>query len=89
MLNDLPVDVLKIDMAFLEQTENVKRCQAILKSIIQLSGELEIPVITEGVETAEQVSFLKQCGCNMFQGFYFAHPLEIATFEEKFMSEKA
>ncbi len=85
MLKDIRVDVIKIDMAFLGKTDNVNRAEKILKIIVELSRQLEIPVITEGVETEEQVKFLQSIGCELFQGFYFAKPMEVADFEQKYM----
>ncbi len=85
MLKDIQVDVLKIDMAFLGETEDKLRAQKILRTIVELSRQLEVPVISEGVETQEQVEFLREIGCNMFQGYYFARPMEVGIFEEKYM----
>ena len=85
MLKDIYVDILKIDMAFLRKSSDEERGRKILKTMIQLAKDLEMPTITEGVETLEQVEFLKAMGCKMFQGYYFAKPMDVATFEEKYM----
>lgn len=85
MLKDIYVDILKIDMAFLRKSNDEERGRKILKTMIQLAKDLEMPTITEGVETLEQVEFLKAMGCKMFQGYYFAKPMDVATFEEKYM----
>lgn len=82
MLKDIHVDVLKIDMAFLRKAKDEDRSKKILQMIISLSKQLDMPVITEGVETAEQVEFLTEMGCDMFQGYYFARPMEVEKFEE-------
>lgn len=84
MLKDIQADILKIDMIFLQETKNVKRSTTILKNIITMSKELGMPVITEGVETKEQVEFLMTVGCDMFQGFYFAKPMYVEHFEEQY-----
>lgn len=84
MLKDIQADILKIDMIFLQETKNVKRSSTILKNIITMSKELGMPVITEGVETKEQVEFLMMVGCDMFQGFYFARPMHVEHFEEQY-----
>lgn len=81
MLKDIHVDVLKIDMAFLKKAEDEDRSKKILQMIISLSKQLGMPVITEGVETAEQVKFLSEMGCDMFQGYYFAKPMPVDSFE--------
>ena len=85
MLKDMPVDVMKIDMAFLEETRDMDRAKQILESIISLAKRLEIPVITEGIETKEQVQFLSEMGCDMFQGYYFARAVPIAEFEDRYI----
>ena len=87
MLKDIPFDILKIDMAFLQATENQERSIQILHSIIKLSKRLNMPVITEGVETKEQVDFLKDMGTDYYQGFYFAQPMPVKEFESKYIKK--
>ncbi len=81
LLKDINADVLKIDMCFLQEIENEKRSRIILKSIIAMAKELEMQVITEGVETELQLKSLTDMGCNHFQGFYFSKPVPIEEFE--------
>ena len=81
MLKDIKADILKLDMIFLQETPYRERSTTILKNIISMSKELGMPVITEGVETKEQVDFLTNMGCDMFQGFYFAKPMSVENFE--------
>ena len=52
--------------------------------IISLSKQLGMEVITEGVETKEQVDFLTEIGCDIFQGYYFAKPMSVSEFEKKY-----
>ena len=85
MLKDICVDVLKIDMKFLGDTENEARSHAILKSIVDLSGELHMKTIAEGVETEEQLEFLKGVGCDIYQGYYLSKPMPVADFEAKYL----
>lgn len=87
MLKEIKVDVLKIDMAFVRKSTNDERGRKILKMIINLSKQLGMPVISEGVETADQVRFLTDIGCDVFQGYYFAKPMEVSEFEERYMRE--
>lgn len=87
MLKDICVDVLKIDMKFLGDTENEARSHAILKSIVDLSKELHMKTVAEGVETEEQLKFLKEVGCDIYQGYYFSKPLSVADFEAKYLNE--
>jgi len=84
MLKDIPLDVIKIDMAFLEETRDEERAREILESMISLAKRLEIPVITEGVETKEQLDFLTEMGCDMFQGYYFSRAVPISEFEHRY-----
>ena len=84
MLKDIHADILKIDMIFLQETENVERSTTIIKNVISMSKELGMPVITEGVETKEHVDFLRSAGCDMFQGFYFSKPISVEHFENEY-----
>ncbi len=84
MLKDINVDTLKIDMGFLRKTANNERSAAIIYTIIALSKQLGMEVVTEGVETREQVDFLTNAGCDIFQGYYFAKPMQVSDFEEKY-----
>ena len=85
MLKNLHVDILKIDMAFLRDATDEERSKKILQMIIGLSKHLNMPVITEGVETAEQVQFLSEMGCDMFQGYFFAKPMPVEEFEAAYL----
>ena len=82
MLKDMPVDVLKIDMVFLEKTDDFKKSKIILSSIVDMANNLEMPQITEGVETQEQFEMLKEMGCKLFQGYYFSKPVPLEEFEK-------
>lgn len=85
MLKNLCVNVIKIDMGFLKQSEHEERSRVILKNIIALSRELKMDVITEGVETEAQLQFLDDIGCSLFQGFYFSKPVDINSFEKRYL----
>jgi diguanylate cyclase (GGDEF)-like protein len=82
MLKDMPVDVVKIDMAFLRKTQDDVRARTILSSIMQMTNNLQLSSISEGVETAEQFANLRDMGCGMFQGYYFARPMAVEDFME-------
>ena len=79
MLKDINVDVLKIDMRFLDRDD--RRSKDIMESVIRIARWLDLPVIAEGVETREQVNFLLDVGCSYAQGYYYARPMEAAAFE--------
>ncbi|MCH3943813.1 MAG: EAL domain-containing protein [Atopobiaceae bacterium] len=81
-LKDIPVDILKIDMKFMEGFERGGRVGVILASVLRMTKWLGIPVIAEGVETLEQYEFLHSIGCDYTQGFYFARPMPYDEFEE-------
>ena len=85
MLKDIDVDVMKLDMGFLQQSQNTERGKTILRMVIGLSKQLGIPVISEGVETREQLQFLQELGCEMFQGFYLGRPMDVQSFESKYL----
>lgn len=87
VLKDIAVDVLKIDMKFLSDTDQEGRSQNILASVVRMAKWLNLPVIAEGVERREQVDFLHSVGCEYVQGFYFARPMPVSDYE-KLVSEK-
>ena len=86
LLKNLQVDSIKLDMMFLRQSTDSLRTRTILQHIISMAQSLEMPVITEGVETQDQVDFLKVAGCNLFQGYFFSKPITLESFEQKFCS---
>jgi EAL domain-containing protein (putative c-di-GMP-specific phosphodiesterase class I) len=84
MLKDISVDVLKIDMAFLQKSKDDVKSHKILEKIIILAKELGMKVLTEGVESGNQIDFLSSAGCDLFQGYYFSKPVPVNAFEEKY-----
>ena len=82
MLKDMPVDILKIDMVFLGKTADYRKSKIILNSIVDMANNLEMPQITEGVETKEQFDMLKDMGCKLFQGYFFSKPVPLEEFEK-------
>ena len=82
LLKDIKANVLKIDMGFLRQSENNDRGNVILESVIDMAKRLGMEVISEGVETENQLNTLSDLGCDMFQGYYFSKPIPVAAFEE-------
>ena len=83
MLKNLPVDVLKIDLKFLDSVDSSGRGGNILNSVVRMAQWLDIPVIAEGVETRNQVDFLKSIGCNWVQGFYYSKPVPVHEYEDR------
>lgn len=70
----LPIKTIKIDRSFVNLIESSKESRSIIVAIIALATALECEVIAEGVETLEQLDFLKACDCHNYQGYYFARP---------------
>ena len=72
----LPVDVLKIDQSFIKMIGKNEDSQKVIEMIKTLANHLGITVIAEGVEKAEQISFLKSINCEYIQGYFFSKPLD-------------
>jgi diguanylate cyclase (GGDEF)-like protein len=87
-LKDINVDVLKVDMGFIKETKNVKKSRIILASVIKMAKELNLLIITEGVETEEQVDNLTKLGCDVFQGYYFFKAIDVNEFEKRYLYRK-
>jgi diguanylate cyclase (GGDEF)-like protein len=81
-LKKFPIHLLKIDRAFIKEMQNNPEDQTIVKAIIAMARTLNIEVIAEGVEHADQRDLLKAFGCNLAQGFYFSKPLPVQDFTE-------
>ncbi len=89
-LDEVPVDTLKIDQSFIRRYELSSK-QAIISSIIAIASNLNLEVIAEGVETEQQMEFLKSRGCHVMQGFYYGKPMpavEISRMLEQSVSER-
>ena len=87
MLSTLPIDALKLDMQFIRNAFAQRRDTRMLEVIIELAGSLAVPVIAEGVETAEQLNALRAMGCDIVQGYYFSKPVPAGEFE-RFLIER-
>ncbi|MCR4781030.1 MAG: EAL domain-containing protein [Ruminiclostridium sp.] len=82
MLASLPIDALKLDMAFIRKMCDNEKDMHMVQLMIDIAGFLKIPVIAEGVETREQYDRLKKAGCDIIQGFYFSKPVPPEEFEK-------
>ncbi len=82
MLNEMPVDILKLDMKFIQSETAKPASQGILQFIISLARGMKLEVVAEGVETQEQLERLRGIGCDYAQGYYLARPMPCAAFEE-------
>lgn len=81
MLKDIQVDFLKIDMRFLEGFDKSGRAANVITSVVRMAKWLDTAVVAEGVETKEQLRFLKSIGCDLIQGYYYSKPLPTAQYE--------
>lgn len=89
MLKSVPVDVIKIDMRFLEISEGEEqKGVGILESIVNMARLMGLPIIVEGVETLQQENFLRNLGCRYTQGYYYYKPLPIEQFEATLADER-
>ncbi len=83
MLSEVPVDIIKLDLLFLnKKSASSKNNKSILKLIVNIAKELELDLIAEGVETEKDVQSLKEIGCNKAQGYYYAKPMKCNDFEK-------
>lgn len=81
MLHKMPVDILKLDMKFIQSETAKPVSQGILRFIMELARWMNLSVVAEGVETGEQLERLRETGCDYVQGYYFAKPLPVKDFE--------
>ena len=81
MLSSMPIDVLKMDKAFIQNIEHSEKDFRLVELILDIARNLQVPVIAEGVETKAQMLMLKNAGCTLVQGFYFSRPLPPDVFE--------
>lgn len=83
MLSSMPIDVLKMDMAFVKNIEFDEREFHLVELILDIARYLRVPVVAEGVETENQMTMLKNAGCALVQGYYFSRPLPADEFAKK------
>lgn len=81
MLKDITVDVLKIDMGFLNREDDTQRSESILEAVVSMARLMDLRIIAEGAETKEQVDFLQEIGCDYAQGYYFHRPMDTEQIE--------
>lgn len=81
-LRDLPIDELKIDKSFVNNILSDETSLKMVKNIVNIGRIYEMDILAEGVETEAQMQVLKECGCDLFQGYLFARPMPIDALEE-------
>lgn len=82
MLNELPIDILKLDMKFIRTEMSKPEGKGILSFVIKIAKWMNLEVIAEGIETKAELDRLKEMNCDYGQGYYFAKPMPVEEFEE-------
>lgn len=82
MLNQMELDIMKLDMKFIRSEMLKPEDQGILRFIIDLAHSKKLSVVAEGIETSEQVDRIRKLGCDYAQGYYFSKPISESDFEE-------
>jgi predicted signal transduction protein with EAL and GGDEF domain len=78
LLNQLPVDTLKIDRSFVADADRDRRALALVKAIIEMGHALDLEIVAKGVERASQAELLKSLGCDQLKGYLYCRPVEAA-----------
>lgn len=81
LLKEFDVDTIKLDRLFFLDMSKPK-AEDVVECLIDLAGRLKVKTVAEGIETQEQIDFLKQIHCDMVQGFFYSRPLRAEEFEE-------
>ncbi len=77
VLQGFNFDLIKLDMKFMQQFDKNEKTKIILSGLVKMAGGLGIETVCEGVETKEQIEFLKEIGCTKMQGYYFSKPISV------------
>ena len=86
MLSSMPVDVLKMDKAFIQNLKDDKDIH-LVQLILEIAKTLKVPVVAEGVETESQMLLLKELGCALVQGYYSSHPMPPESFGKEILGQ--
>ena len=80
-LHQFPIDTLKIDRSFVQRMGNTEEGLEIVNTILSLAKSLDMEVVAEGVETAEQLEILRKLHCSYAQGYHLSRPIDAERFE--------
>jgi diguanylate cyclase len=80
-LRELPIDTLKIDRFFVTRALQGTYDRTLIETLLQLGHTLDLGIVAEGVETSEQLEFLRARGCQRAQGYHFARPMPVVSVE--------
>ncbi len=87
MLKNFTVDCLKLDKSFFDENHEDTRGETVVRGIINIAKSLDMKIVAEGIETAEQIEFLKSIACEIVQGYFYAKPMPISEFEQSYMGD--
>lgn len=85
LIGILPVDIIKLDRGFVKDSLKTKRGNDIIKGLIKILNEIELDIVCEGVETAEEEKIISDYGCKEVQGFLYDRPIPVNEFEKKYL----
>lgn len=88
VLKELKFDSIKLDKEFLASFEENPRARNVIQGVIKMIKTLDVKVVTEGVESREQAEFLRSCGADLAQGYFFSRPVTVTTFEQLLEKKK-
>lgn len=87
ILAELPIDIIKLDMKFIQNEQKNKNSHNIISSIVNLAKWMNLIIVVEGAETEEHIQYLRRLKCNFVQGYYFSRPIPEQEFKNKLLSE--
>lgn len=85
LLSTVDFDVLKLDKSLVDNVANSSKARTVVESFVSICRKMDIAVVAEGIETAEQLEVLNACGVEMVQGYLFSRPIPIDVYEEKYL----
>lgn len=85
ILRECNIDILKVDIGFLQNTNSPRNAHIIMKELIQMARNLGMKILAKGIETKDQMDLLHDEGCELFQGYYFSKPIDTKSFERIYL----
>ena len=87
-ITQLPIKELKIDRSFVSNLHENSQNKVMISSILSLAKTFDLKIVAEGVETSEQIDFLKEHKCDILQGFFYSKPVSLSDFEAMYFKQK-
>ncbi len=85
ILRECNIDILKVDIGFLQNTKSPRNAHIIMKELISMAKNLGIKILAKGIEAKDQMDLLHEEGCDLFQGYYFSKPIDTKSFERIYL----